>query len=453
MPTLATLACAILAGLSPFALAAPPVAPPQAAAFDGGLEEARRHLADGRTTEALQMLNALLESGEGDQRQVRFTLAEVQLANGVPERAYATLEPLLAGDDDAEAFRRAGQAFEAQGDDLAARGKRGEDIGFAYEQAGAHYSRAAELGDKPAQLLAGFVDLYRFGNHAAARTRAEAMLAESLEDGDGLLLRGCAGVFDAHARSDDPEAAGKLRKAAIADLLAADKAFGGKRVEPWAQLAWLYEADEQAQAAVAAAIKLQQVAGQTDFATLYRLALRYTAERNWEPAAAAVLHMVRTDAALLGRWIAAEEDPTATARQLSWSVAAFVPTNRLNEARDVMAALCATRPEDAAMFNNWGLFARDTRRYEDAHTAYSRALELSPDDPALINDAALILHYYLHRDYDKVAEMYERAIELATEQLKDGDLDADQRQRVQTALRDARNNLGKLARGEYEWGM
>ena len=421
---------------------------PAADTPDGRLAQARTDIAEGRLQPALESLRALLNAHEGDEREVRLALADAQLAAGVPERALDTLKALVEAGD-AEALRRAGQAFELQGDRFSAQGRRSDDVGFAYEQAQAHFQRAIDAGDERSLLLAGYLELYKQGDYPAARLRAEALLGRQPGDGEGLLLRGCAGLYDVLAKSGDEAAA--ARRAAIDDCVAADKALGGRRAEPWVQLAWLYEADGQAGKAVEAAAKVVAISGNVDFTTLYHLAMRYSGERQWDPASRALLAMVKADPKLLSDWIGAEADPTAAAMQLSWSVAALVDSQRLGDARDVLAALCASGPKSADLYNNWGLFARDTRKYEDAYQAYSRALELSPDDPALLNDCAVVLHYYLHRDYGKAQELYAAAVEKADELLASGTLPDDRRASVETARKDAGNNLKKLARGDYEW--
>ena len=65
----------------------------------------------------------------------------------------------------------------------------------------------------------------------------------------------------------------------------------------------------------------------------------------------------------------------------------------------------------------------------------------------------MILHYYLHRDYDKAQDMYEKSIEIATKLLEKPDqLSADQVEAARKAKREATDNLGNLAKGVHEWG-
>ena len=81
---------------------------------------------------------------------------------------------------------------------------------------------------------------------------------------------------------------------------------------------------------------------------------------------------------------------------------------------------------------------------ERAWKAYSRALLLAPDNPQVLNDAAVILHYYLKRDLDVARSMYKAAERLATEALGDEDLDPALRETFATALENARANLTEL---------
>lgn len=123
---------------------------------------------------------------------------------------------------------------------------------------------------------------------------------------------------------------------------------------------------------------------------------------------------------------------------------------------------CAADGSNWEYWDNYGLFARDggaflwqrdskpedretaQELFEKAWKAYQRAIELAPDKPHLRNDGAVILHYYLERDYDTALEMYEQARDMAQEQLEAGGLSEEDRALAETALRDAKNNLEAL---------
>ena len=73
-------------------------------------------------------------------------------------------------------------------------------------------------------------------------------------------------------------------------------------------------------------------------------------------------------------------------------------------------------------------------------------------DANLLNDGAVLLHYYLHRDYDKAQEMYEKSIEIATDLLAKPDkLTAEQKAAAQKAKKEATDNLQNLAKGIHDW--
>jgi hypothetical protein len=145
---------------------------------------------------------------------------------------------------------------------------------------------------------------------------------------------------------------------------------------------------------------------------------------------------------------------------------------KLVDAAFVCELRTAVYPENWSYWDNYGLFQRDAGAYlsrtgkdgdaeraqalwEGAWAAYTKARELSPEHPHLVNDAAVILDYYLHRDYDKALAMYEQAARQAEELLASGALSAEDKALAETALRDARNNKRRLERklrGEDDGG-
>lgn len=124
-----------------------------------------------------------------------------------------------------------------------------------------------------------------------------------------------------------------------------------------------------------------------------------------------------------------------------------------------------TAPNTARFWNNMGLFYRDAGEplktsvreedlelargyFETAYRAYSSALALTPDDPSILNDTAVMLHYYLDRDLARAATLYKKATERATAELARTDLTPELRTIYETALRDSKNNLAKLESGK-----
>ncbi|MEX1025347.1 MAG: tetratricopeptide repeat protein [Planctomycetota bacterium] len=170
-----------------------------------------------------------------------------------------------------------------------------------------------------------------------------------------------------------------------------------------------------------------------------------------------------------------DADPVSTIAELSSDASGNA--NRLRflighafEAKDLERAAFAAEvvaevtQNVSGDWNNLGLFLRDraealerNRRakskdelaliedlYERAYRAYLRSLDLSPEDPQVLNDTAVMLHYYLKRDLDEARAMYVRAGELADAELAKPRLAASDRERFQIAKRDAVNNLRAL---------
>ena len=418
------------------------------------LADARAQIEAGQAHAAANTLATMLKAKEGDEHAVRMLLAEAQIADGAPDRALITLEPLVKPED-APVLRLLARAFRANGDRLAAQGARhSDDAASMYEQAADYLGRAAAAGDASAGSEAGFIELYQLGDAPAARARAEALLAKDPANGEALLLRGCTLVNACWSadKAGDAAAAKDLHDKAVADLLAADTALGGKRPEPVFQLAWLYEQSGDADKAVQAAADWCDRLPQKDASRLYQLARRYVGEKRWAPASNALLAIVQRDPALLTNLVKAESDPTKTAVELSWSIQPLMDAQRGRPAKDILAALCAAGPQDADLWNNYGLIARDTQAYEESWRAYEQALTLRPDDANLLNDGAVLLHYYLHRDYDKAQEMYEKSIEISTNLLAAPDkLTADQKAAAAKAKKEATDNLQNLAKGVHDW--
>lgn len=136
---------------------------------------------------------------------------------------------------------------------------------------------------------------------------------------------------------------------------------------------------------------------------------------------------------------------------------------KLDAAR-LCEAQARAKPEEPRYWNNAGLFFRDAGAnvaqssdeaeratakdlWERSYACYSQALALTPDDPSLLNDTAVMLHYYLDRETERAKEMYKKSTAKAEEQLARKDLSRDLRQLYEIALRDSKNNLSKLERG------
>lgn len=116
-------------------------------------------------------------------------------------------------------------------------------------------------------------------------------------------------------------------------------------------------------------------------------------------------------------------------------------------ARDLLCGLLLVKKDSAVHFNNYAFLCRETGKYEEAYAAYEHAVELDPQNPRLLNDTALILHYHLGRDLDHAEALYRQAVKEAQRILRDDEAGSGEKDSAREALRDATNNLKLLKRG------
>jgi cytochrome c-type biogenesis protein CcmH/NrfG len=117
-----------------------------------------------------------------------------------------------------------------------------------------------------------------------------------------------------------------------------------------------------------------------------------------------------------------------------------------------MALVVRLTPDDGYAWQNLGFFRRESGAHEDARAAYARAYQLLPEDPQVMNDYAVIHHYYLKDEDALVKDLYREAIRRAQAMLDAGGLTEADADRIRTALRDATNNLRKIEAGSRENG-
>lgn len=117
------------------------------------------------------------------------------------------------------------------------------------------------------------------------------------------------------------------------------------------------------------------------------------------------------------------------------------------EAATIMNLVVRLTPEDGYAWQNLGFFQREAAAYEDSRAAYARAHELLPDDPQVMNDYAVIHHYYLKSEDELAKDLYRRAAARAEAMLQAGGLTEADAERFRVALRDANTNLAKLEAG------
>jgi outer membrane protein assembly factor BamD (BamD/ComL family) len=107
---------------------------------------------------------------------------------------------------------------------------------------------------------------------------------------------------------------------------------------------------------------------------------------------------------------------------------------RLESTAAVARYIAEAQPEEPSPWSNLGLVLRDrgdalgeaesadeaarSACYEASYEAYSRALALAPDDPDVLNDTAVVLHYNLGRELPRALELYERALAQASARLE-----------------------------------
>lgn len=143
-----------------------------------------------------------------------------------------------------------------------------------------------------------------------------------------------------------------------------------------------------------------------------------------------------------------------------WICGRWYELGKLEAAREGYRQLCTLAPQRAEFWNNYALLCRDTGEYEESFKAYRRTLELTPDDPRIVNDCALLLQYHLKRDLDLAERWYIRAEDLSRANLdaavNEGDEGRAAEQRA--ILGDALVNLarlygdqGKLAESAEHW--
>lgn len=125
----------------------------------------------------------------------------------------------------------------------------------------------------------------------------------------------------------------------------------------------------------------------------------------------------------------------------------LVNEGRMKEARDLNGQVLKVVVNDAALYNNYAFLCRETRLYEASYAAYVKALEIEPDNPVYLNDAALILHYHLRRDLEEAERLYVKAQKDAKRIIDDPNRSRTDVAAAKVALRDARNNLRRLKAG------
>ncbi|MCP4094547.1 MAG: hypothetical protein GY747_14010 [Planctomycetes bacterium] len=173
-------------------------------------------------------------------------------------------------------------------------------------------------------------------------------------------------------------------------------------------------------------------------------------------AASSFINTLQTDPSRLE----AESDPNSLRLGIDAITADFYRTNSLKEARGFLRQVCAIHDANSNWTNNLGFFCRDlgtaalasgaeelaAQYFQESWEAYSRTVELNPDDARLVNDRALISIYYLDEHWDFAEQELHRAIELGNKTLAEMTEDVPQAEReyFEEAVGDAWENLAFL---------
>ncbi len=191
------------------------------------------------------------------------------------------------------------------------------------------------------------------------------------------------------------------------------------------------------------------------------------AQENRDGAVAALLEGWRQDPNVLIEAVRADLSESVWVTETL--IADLRGQERLEDAA-VLSELCAeAHGSDARLWNNLGLVLRELaderkRRHEEdgapapdataqselherSLRAYERALVLTPEDPQLLNDAAVLLHYYVRRDLERARTMYTQARAGALAKLDEPSLEETERGFWEAVAEDARLNLEALDAG------
>ncbi len=187
-----------------------------------------------------------------------------------------------------------------------------------------------------------------------------------------------------------------------------------------------------------------------------------------DAASGRLLDLLRTE-------LARRDEPDGLGRTLLHALSALgerrVQANDFEHAVAEARAVVARLPDSGSWWNNLGFLLREyatqlesgkvqgggarelraRETYRESWQAYRRAVELSPDDPRVLNDAALVQVYHLRDNLGEAEALLERALQLGETQLGARSSGADERERfpLAQALGDAYLNLGYLCYHVY----
>ena len=182
-------------------------------------------------------------------------------------------------------------------------------------------------------------------------------------------------------------------------------------------------------------------------AATFQIAWGLYRDNQYDKASKEILKQAEDDFPLLLGVMTSQERPRDAALMVRSLGDKCFKKGDADAARELFRITAEALFDSASDWNNYAFLCRETGKYEESYAAYQQALEVDEGNPSLLNDAALILHYHLHRDLDLAAEMYERAIEEGARVLEDEESDSYAKDSAKVALRDAKNNLRRLKAG------
>jgi tetratricopeptide (TPR) repeat protein len=157
-----------------------------------------------------------------------------------------------------------------------------------------------------------------------------------------------------------------------------------------------------------------------------------------------------------------EPEPTSESLRLGINSVEgyFFQEGRLDKIRAFHGRLFKTFQDNPDWTNNYAFACRDlgvlraqqgkpddaTLLFKESWAAYSRTVELSPNDTRLVNDRALISVYYLDEHWDEAEQELHRAIQLGAQEQSQmpADVPEQERQNLDEAIGDAWENLAYL---------
>ncbi|MBL8695833.1 MAG: tetratricopeptide repeat protein [Planctomycetes bacterium] len=139
---------------------------------------------------------------------------------------------------------------------------------------------------------------------------------------------------------------------------------------------------------------------------------------------------------LIGKLIGAESGATSVAAGESTDIAIRFEL-----------ALLEIDPRNTVEMTNVALFYRDSNRPKEALAMYKRALDLNPTDARILNDTAVIYHYYLKSDDAEAERLYDLSIARSKEIIESKKASQREKEDARSALTDASGNLARLKAG------